>query len=223
MTINSETNINNKLTIANSILNHSGGPATFNSTSMTINSPTTISSNLTVLSQIKENNSYLSNIYVKLENLSNLSVNNLNIKKKYGYIFSMDVNKSFSYNNSIYYSYNIDLTKICKTNLIGINNNTYNRLFNLKCFITENNFENFNSGFPNILQYDIYMSSNINNNNISICAIGTPENYLLSNILPTNISLIRCINTNTNNFNYLSIVSPNNNISICYISEDYLS
>ena len=65
------------------------------------------------------------------------------------------------------------------------------------------------------------MSSNILNNNIRICAIGTPENYLLSNILPTNISLIRC--TNTNNFNYLSIVSPLNNISVCYIVEDYLS
>ena len=191
---------------------------------MIINSITTINNELNVAtSQIRENNLYLSNVYVKLQNLSNLSVNNLNLKKKYGYIFSMDINKTFLYNNINYYSYNIDLTKITKPNLIGLNNTTYNRLFNLKCFITEDNFENFNSGFPNILQYDIYMSSNILNSNIKICAIGTPENYSLSNILPTNISLIRCINTNTNNFNYLSLVSPLNNISVCYIVEDYLS
>jgi len=218
-----QTCIDGALDLSNSTFQHSGGIATFNSTNLSINSQTFINNELTVTNQIKENNNYLSNIYVKLADLSNLSTNNFNIKKKYGYIFSMpsDVSKTITYNNTTYYTYNIDLTKNTKSNLIGLNNNTYNRLFNLKCFITESNFENLNSGFPNILQYDIYMSSNINNNNISICAIGTPENYLLSNILPTNISLIRC--TNLNNFNYLSIVSPNNTISVCYIIEDYLS
>ena len=63
------------------------------------------------------------------------------------------------------------------------------------------------------------MSSNIISNNINICAIGTPENYLLSNILPTNISLIRC----NSNFNYLSIVSQKSGVSFCYIVEDYLN
>lgn len=218
VTINSPTNINSNLTISNSIFQHSGGTATFNSTNLQINSPTTITSNLTVMQDIKENNSNLSDIYVKLQNLSNLSVNNLNIKKKYGYIFTMPPGNLFTYNNITYNAYNIDLTKISKSNRIGTN--SFKRLFNFKCFSTEDNLENFNSGFPNILQYDVYMSSNTTTNNINICAIGTPENYLLSNILPTNISLIRC--TTNNNFNYLSIVSPPNT-SICYMIEDYLS
>ena len=135
----------------------------------------------------------------------------------------MNINNTLSYNNLTYYTYNIDLTKSTKTNLIGKNNNTYNRLFNIKCFVTEDNFENFNSGFPNILQYDIYMASNINTNNIRICAIGTPENYLLSNVLPTNISLIRCIDSFRNNFNYLSLITLDSSITVSYIIEDYLS
>jgi hypothetical protein len=53
---------------------------------------------------------------------------------------------------------------------------------------------------------------------LNICAIGTPENYSLSNILPTYITLLR-----TNTFNYLSLVSPNSNLSVAYIIEDYLS
>ena len=123
---------------------------------------------------------------------------------------------NLSINNIQYYNNNINLNNFSKATLID---NNYQRLFNFKCFITNDNYEDFNSGFPNILQYDIYMSSNIISNNINICAIGTPENYLLSNILPTNISLIRC----NSNFNYLSIVSQKSGVSFCYIVEDYLN
>jgi hypothetical protein len=81
---------------------------------------------------------------------------------------------------------------------------------------------------PSILQYDIYMSngqiatSGINittypNNTIHIYAIGTPENYKLSNLLPCHITLLR-----TDNFNYLSIISKISNLEVSYIIEDYL-
>ena len=80
---------------------------------------------------------------------------------------------------------------------------------------------------PSILQYDIYMSSGqsssilsgINNyrSGININAIGTPENYKLENLLPTYITLLR-----TNDFDYLSIISKINNLSVSYIIEDYL-
>ena len=67
---------------------------------------------------------------------------------------------------------------------------------------------------------------------LNICAIGTPENYKLNNILPTYITLLR--NDNTigvadgtgiikNSFDYLSLVSPCSNLAVSYIIEDYLS
>jgi len=217
-----KTCINGAIIFTNSSFQYTGTDVIFNTSLMTINNTTVINSNLKVSNQIQENGDYLSNTYVKLANLSNLSVNNLNLKKKYGYLCTLPTNSSFNFNGINYYSCNIDLTKITKTNLIGSGNSNYNRLFNIKCFQAEDNFENFNSGFPNILQYDIYMSSNITSSLVNICAIGTPENNLLSNILPTNISILRS-QANTDKFNNLSIVSPNNGIQICYITEDYLN
>ena len=217
--------IDGAIDFSNCTFKHSGGSVSFSTPYMVINGDnylinsktTTITNELITSNQIKENGYYLSNIYVKLENLSNLSVNNVNIKKKYGYSYVMkSTDSNLSINNIQYYNNNINLNNFSKATLID---NNYQRLFNFKCFITNDNYEDFNSGFPNILQYDIYMSSNIISNNINICAIGTPENYLLSNILPTNISLIRC----NSNFNYLSIVSQKSGVSFCYIVEDYLN
>ena len=56
---------------------------------------------------------------------------------------------------------------------------------------------------------------------LNICAIGTPENYRLENILPSYISLLRC-DSYADNFNYLSLVSPHSNLSVSFIIEDYL-
>ena len=70
---------------------------------------------------------------------------------------------------------------------------------------------------------------------LNICAIGTPENYNLNNILPTYITLLRkdyiedgySTDQSTaiikNSFNYLSLVSPHSNLAVSYIIEDYLS
>ena len=174
-----------------------------------------VNGDLNVSGNIVENSSFLSNTYVKKTELSNLTVGNLNIKKKYGYLATMG--NSITINSIQYYSYNLNLSNLTKNYKINNNSSTFNRLFNIKCFITDDNFPNFNAGLPNILQYDIYMGSNTNN--VNICAIGTPENYLLSNILPTNISLIK----SSDPFNYLSIVSPIADVPICYIIEDYLS
>jgi hypothetical protein len=217
-----QTIIKGGITFSNSTLNHSGGIATFDSSLMNINSATNITNNLSVTGLIKENNQYLNQTYVKLSNLSNLSVNNVNLRKKYGVLCTLPSISSFNYNGINYYSYNIDLNKISTTSSIGSGDTTINRLFNIKCFKAEDNFETFNSGFPNILQYDIYMSSNKSSSLVNICAIGTPENNLLSNILPTNISILRS-SLDTDKFNNLSIVSPNSGIQVCYITEDYLN
>jgi hypothetical protein len=57
---------------------------------------------------------------------------------------------------------------------------------------------------------------------LNICAIGTPENYKLDNILPSYISLLRNDDP-VHRFNYLSIISPCSNLQVSYIIEDYLS
>jgi hypothetical protein len=52
---------------------------------------------------------------------------------------------------------------------------------------------------------------------INVCAIGSPENYNLSNLLPTAFTLLK-----TSNSNYISFVSSINSLGISCIIEDYL-
>ena len=198
-----------------------------------VNGNSTIDGYLYVNSNIKEGADYLHDIYVKLENLSNLSINNLNLKKKFGYTCATS-GPAIEYNSTNYYKFDIDLTLNTKylVNTIATNSVCY-RSFNIKCFLTNCSFETFNDGVPNILQYDIYMSSNPippfcdppiapAKTNLNICAIGTPENYKLDNILPSYISLLRN-DEPIYMFNYLSITSPHSNLHVSYIIEDYLS
>ena len=199
-----------------------------------------VNGDLNVNNLIRENNNYLSNVYVKLENLSNLNINNFNLKKKFGYNCIINDNlyaNPIIYNSTTYYKFDIDLRLMTRNlvNKIGENSVCY-RSFNIKCFMTNCSFETFNIGVPNILQYDIYMSSNPIQQityppiqqqpkpNLNICAIGTPENYKLDTILPSYITLLRYDdNTNSRCFNYLSLVSPNSNLAVSFIIEDYLS
>lgn len=186
------------------------------------NGPITMNKELHVSTNIKENNNYLSDIYVKLDQLSNLSVANFNLNKKYGFISTTSA--SISINSTSYYKFDIDLSSLKLITKLGI---SY-RNFNIRCFMNNGIFEMNGNTIPTILQYDIYISngqistSGINNNTyqnntIHIYAIGTPENFKLSNILPCHITLLR-----TNNFNYLSIISRINNLEVSYIIEDYL-
>jgi hypothetical protein len=118
-------------------------------------------------------------------------------------------------------------------NTIGQNSVCY-RSFNIKCFPTDCSFETFNdNNVPNILQYDIYMSSNpiiqktypqtpTPKSGLNICAIGVPENYRLDRVLPSYMQLLR-YDSLEHNFNYLSLMSPNSNLAVSFIIEDYLS
>jgi hypothetical protein len=183
---------------------------------------------------IKENSSNLSNIYVKLSNLSNLSINNFNLKKKFGYNSTI-TSSSFIFNGATYYKYDIDLTaitkKLSKSNGVAT---VYYRIFNIKCFSSDGVFENPRgniNGNLNVLNYDVFMSdyplipsgvllsfeANEIIKNVNITATGTPENLSLNNILPGLISLIR-----TSTIDYLSIVSKYANLNVSYIIEDYL-
>ena len=196
-----------------------------------------VNGDLNVANLIRENNDYLSNVYVKLQNLSNLSINNFNLKKKFGYncIINDKLITDMIFNSTTYFKFDIDLRQMTRNlvNTIGPNSVCY-RSFNIKCFLTNCSFETFNTGVPNILQYDVYMSSNpfeqitfpsiqqLPKQNLNICAIGTPENYKLDTILPSYITLLR-YDVDAFAFNYLSLVSPNSNLAVSFIIEDYLS
>ena len=220
-------------------------------TTSTTNFKLNVNGQLNISNLIRENGDYLSNIYVKLENLSNLSINNFNLKKKFGYTCTINQDlispNQIIYNDIRYWKFDINLTSNTKSLVSTVaQNSVCFRSFNIKCFLADCGFETFNIGVPNILQYDIYMSSNPINqaclpsiispkSGLNICAIGTPENYNLSNILPTYITLLRkdyIIDGSTtdqstaiikNSFNYLSLVSPHSNLAVSYIIEDYLS
>ena len=226
---NGTSNIANELMRIDNNGNIGIGTSNFDNFKLNVNGQVNVS-NL-----IRENGDYLSNIYVKNENLSNLSINNFNLKKKFGYnIVTKGTYGDIVYNSSNYYKFDIDLRLNTKNlvNTIG-NNKVCYRSFNIKCFLSDCSFETFNNGIPNILQYDVYMSSNPINPScfppmispkpgLNICAIGIPENYKLNSILPSYITLLRHDNT-TYWFNYLSIVSPCSNLQVSYIIEDYLS
>jgi hypothetical protein len=210
-------------------------------TTATTNFKLNVNGQINISNLIRENGDYLSNIYVKLENLSNLSINNFNLKKKFGYtcVINQQLSPIITYYSTTYWQYNIDLRLNTKNlvSKIGLNSVCF-RSFNIKCFLADCGFETFNIDVPNILQYDIYMSSNPINqaslpaipgpkSGLNICAIGTPENYKLNNILPTYFSLLRIDNTNgvsdggtaviKNSFDYLSLVSPCSNLAVSYI------
>ena len=189
------------------------------------------SNELYVSGKIKEQSEYLSDTYVKLNNLSNLSIENVNLNKKFGFISLINSAVAFNFNSVDYYKYDIYLPPLLKQFSRTVNSATVNyRIFNIKCFLPDGIFENPNgniNGNLNILQYDVYMSDNplsssvVNSDEIklglNITAIGTPENLLLNNILPGLITLLR-----TDDYNYLSVVSKYNNLNISYIIEDYL-
>jgi len=193
-----------------------------------------VNGSLNVQSQIKENSTFLNDIYVKLVNLSNLSINNFNLKKKFGFN-CLTSGTAFSLNGAnIYYKYDVNINNNTKfiSKTIGANTSYY-RTFNIKCYLSDGIFETFNIGVPNILQYDVYMSCNpftpttspqipTAKSGLNICAIGTPESYTLGTLLPSYISLLR-MDDATHGFNYLSIVSTYKNLPVSYIIEDYLS
>jgi hypothetical protein len=208
-------------------------------TKLDVNGNAIIRGTLETTGIVKENSSNLSDIYVKLNNLSNLSVNNFNLKKKFGYNSTI-TSTPFVFNSATYYKYDIDLRLVTKK-IANVNpNGTVNhRIFNIKCYSTDGVFENprgnINGNF-NVLNYDVFMSDyqslpanvvqefeaneivNNQNGTVNIVATGTPENLSLTNILPGLISLVRI----ANNFNYLSIVSRYANLNVSYIIEDYL-
>jgi hypothetical protein len=174
---------------------------------------------------IKENGSFLKDKYLSINFAINnidtvslrneLSSNQPNVQKKIGFRFIC--NKPIVLNSETFYKYDVNISSYVKTKKDADDTNPY-RIFGIKCFSTSAIFNNTIANKPpNILQYDIYSSYMINTNTINICAIGFPSNYYLNKITSGDIFILK-----TNNYNYISILSRTNNLSISCIISDFL-
>jgi hypothetical protein len=167
---------------------------------------------------IIENGVKLSDKYLSIANASQYLItgdflnNQPNLQKKIGFKFIC--NKPIILNNETYYKHDINISTYVRNKYDMIDMSNY-RIFNIKCFSTLGVFTTMVANKPpNILQYDVYMSSYPS---INICAIGFPSNYYLNKITTGDICLLK-----TTNYNYISVVSKTNNVSISCIISDFL-
>jgi len=167
---------------------------------------------------IIENGVKLSDKYLSIANASQYLItgdflnNQPNLQKKIGFKFIC--NTPIILNNETYYKHDINISTYVRNKYDMIDMSNY-RIFNIKCFSTLGVFTTMVANKPpNILQYDVYMSSYPS---INICAIGFPSNYYLNKITAGDICLLK-----TTNYNYISVVSKTNNVSISCIISDFL-
>ena len=167
---------------------------------------------------IIENGIKLSDKYLSIANASQYLItgdflnNQPNLQKKIG--FKCICNKPIILNNETYYKHDINISTYVRNKYDMIDMSNY-RIFNIKCFSTLGVFTTMVANKPpNVLQYDVYMSSYPS---INICAIGFPSNYYLNKITAGDICLLK-----TTNYNYISVVSKTNNVSISCIISDFL-
>ena len=160
----------------------------------------------------------LSDKYLKIANAAQFLItgdflnNQPNLQKKIGFKFIC--NKPIILNNETYYKYDINISHHVKDKIDNTDMTNY-RIFNIKCFSTIGIFTTMTANKPpNILQYDVYMSSLPS---INICAIGFPSNYYLNKITAGDICLLK-----TTNYNYISVISKTNNNNISCIISDFL-
>ena len=114
--------------------------------------------------------------------------------------------------NTQYYKYDIDVTKYTTTGYIqiGSGSNDPYRIFRITAFFGSCYFSKITNGLPDILYYEIYMSSKAQSGGsgtiagINIFAIGYPNNSSLNIIPPNNLFIL---SNPTNNFNYIALVS----------------
>ena len=114
--------------------------------------------------------------------------------------------------NTQYYKYDIDMTNYTTTGYIQIGsgaNDPY-RIFRIRAFFGSCYFSKITNGLPDILHYEIYMSSKAaaggsgTTAGINIFAIGYPNNSSLNVIPPNNLFIL---SNPSNNFNYITLVS----------------
>jgi len=129
--------------------------------------------------------------------------------------------------NTQYYKYDIDMTNYTTTGYIqiGSGSNDPYRIFRIRAFFGSCYFSKITNGLPDILHYEIYMSSKAaaggsgTTAGINIFAVGYPNNSSLNVIPPNNLFIL---SNPSNNFNYITLVSTSPADVRCVI-EDLIS
>ena len=185
---------------------------------LTVNGSIFSSNDIKCAGNLNEGGVNLIDKYLTIANASQYLItgdflnNQPNLQKKIGFRFVC--NKPIILNNETYYKHDIDINQYVRNKIDNIDMTNY-RIFSIKCFSTIGVFTTMTANKPpNILQYDVYMSSYPS---INICAIGFPSNYYLNKITAGDICLLK-----TTNYNYISVVSKTNNNSISCIISDFL-
>ena len=196
------------------------GIGTQSSSSYRLNVNGSIYSSNSVVSgaDIIEKGIKLSDKYLSIANASQYLItgdflnNQPNLQKKIGFKFICS--RPIILNNETYYKHDINISTYVRNKYDVVDMSNY-RIFNIKCFSTLGIFSTMVANKPpNILQYDVYMSSYPS---INICAIGFPSNYYLNRITAGDICLLK-----TTNYNYISVISKINNTSVSCIISDFL-
>ncbi len=111
----------------------------------------------------------------------------------------------------------------CKFNQCPSYSGSPFRIFNIKVFIASGYFDVLNpDGSPTSIQYDIYMSNEVGNGTIgghsglNLQANGTPENIRLDKIFNNFFFILK-----NDDFNYISIISKNQDLIVnCIITDN---
>jgi len=185
---------------------------------LTVNGSIFSSNDIKCAGNLNEGGVNLIDKYLTIANASQYLItgdflnNQPNLQKKIGFRFVCNI--PIILNNETYYKHDIDINQYVRNKIDNIDMTNY-RIFSIKCFSTIGVFTTMTANKPpNILQYDVYMSSYPS---INICAIGFPSNYYLNKITAGDICLLK-----TTNYNYISVVSKTNNNSISCIISDFL-
>ena len=154
---------------------------------------------------IYENGTQLIDKYLTSSTILNVS----KLNKKTGFLCSVNNPIYPNGGNELFYKYDIYLPSYTITQNLPFTNDPY-RIFEINVFIATCYFNTITNDLPDIINYKIYMSNKANAGSpfgdagINLCATGFPINYKLDKIMANNIFLMR---NNTNNFNYISIIT----------------
>ena len=159
------------------------------------------------------NQTVVSNIYTTSNVCKNLIIYDTpQVSKHFAFYCQTTTPIYINGGNTQYYKYDIDMTNYTTTGYIqiGSGSNDPYRIFRIRAFFGSCYFSKITNGLPDILHYEIYMSSKAaaggsgTTAGINIFAVGYPNNSSLNVIPPNNLFIL---SNPSNNFNYITLVS----------------
>jgi len=174
------------------------------------------------------NQTVVSNIYTTSNVCKNLIIYDTpQVSKHFAFYCQTTTPIYINGGNTQYYKYDIDMTNYTTTGYIqiGSGSNDPYRIFRIRAFFGSCYFSKITNGLPDILHYEIYMSSKAaaggsgTTAGINIFAVGYPNNSSLNVIPPNNLFIL---SNPSNNFNYITLVSTSP-ADVRVIIEDLIS